>query len=506
MSRPPHPYVPRPLGYSVPGSRIWAPARIVLLALVIAMLVACGEDAGVSATPQPASEGVAAGAPAATSDVQTPKQGELTTQEYAEAMEAIVSRAEADDEIETAWDALFSGDLFSRDEIERIAALEASESWSEDDVRFAGEFAETMLQAVTDFYDVVLTVINRPIDEAASLGPPEHLSDLHGNFIATARETLQLAEAHVDTVKNASTEIGNREDLAGFQDIVNSLEIGSSNPELEQQAEELAARSDAACRALTERLEAELQRDVNICDAEEPDTASAETVVVSAPTAAATPEPTATAPRESAPAPDATSAETDRQALVALYNATDGPNWTNNGNWLSDRPLGEWYGVETDGGRVVALMLSENGLNGEIPAELGQLADLFWLDLFTNRLSGNIPRELGRLSYLIGLVLNDNQLTGAIPAELGQLPDLEHLRLDSNNLTGSIPPELGQLSNLDYLDLADNDLSGAIPAELGQLSLLTGLYLAGNDLSGCVPAELSDVDEHDLDDLDLPSC
>ena len=207
-----------------------------------------------------------------------------------------------------------------------------------------------------------------------------------------------------------------------------------------------------------------------------------------------------------APAPGSTSAETDREALVALYNATDGPNWMNNDNWLSDRPLDEWYGVDTEAGRVVLLELSENGLNGEIPAELGQLSDLAWLDLYTNQLSGDIPPELGQLSYLVGLALNDNQLTGAIPPELGQLSYLEHLRLDSNDLTGAIPANLGQLSNLDYLDLADNDLSGEIPAELGQLSLLTGLYLTGNDLSGCVTGALRDVDENDLDELGLPSC
>ena len=38
----------------------------------------------------------------------------------------------------------------------------------------------------------------------------------------------------------------------------------------------------------------------------------------------------------------------DRAALVALYNATDGPNWVINENWLTDAPLGEWYGVDTD--------------------------------------------------------------------------------------------------------------------------------------------------------------
>ena len=69
----------------------------------------------------------------------------------------------------------------------------------------------------------------------------------------------------------------------------------------------------------------------------------------------------------------------DRAALVALYNATDGPNWNDNTNWLTDAPLGEWYGVETDtSGRVVTLDLAGrveqgvrilHGLSGPIPPE-----------------------------------------------------------------------------------------------------------------------------------------
>ena len=93
-----------------------------------------------------------------------------------------------------------------------------------------------------------------------------------------------------------------------------------------------------------------------------------------APTATDTPVPTAaTAP----PAPSGP-AETDREALVALYNAADGEgNWPNQQNWLSDAPLDEWDGVTTnDDGRVIELALAYNGLSGEIPAELGSLSNL----------------------------------------------------------------------------------------------------------------------------------
>ena len=65
-------------------------------------------------------------------------------------------------------------------------------------------------------------------------------------------------------------------------------------------------------------------------------------------------------------------AASDREALVALYNATAGPNWKINNNWLSDVPISEWIDVTTDdNGRVIELYLGGNQLTGEIPAELG---------------------------------------------------------------------------------------------------------------------------------------
>ena len=104
----------------------------------------------------------------------------------------------------------------------------------------------------------------------------------------------------------------------------------------------------------------------------EPTTASAEPL----PTPAATAAPTSVA--TAAPPMVQTSSETDREALVALYNATGGPDWNNNNNWLSDVPIGEWSGVTTDdNGRVTRLLLfSGNQLSGEIPPELGNLANL----------------------------------------------------------------------------------------------------------------------------------
>ena len=90
-----------------------------------------------------------------------------------------------------------------------------------------------------------------------------------------------------------------------------------------------------------------------------------------------------------------TSPETDREALVALYNATGGPNWNSNHYWLSDVPISGWSGVNTDdNGRVNYLLRRDNQLSGEIPPDLGNLFNLTVLGLGNNQLSGCVPSSL----------------------------------------------------------------------------------------------------------------
>ena len=197
-------------------------------------------------------------------------------------------------------------------------------------------------------------------------------------------------------------------------------------------------------------------------------------------------------------------ADPDRAALVAFYNATDGPNWVNNENWLTDAPLGDWYGVETDDeGRVVVLSLAGNlenwpdvtphGLEGPIPPEIGSLGRLERLVLDNNDLTGPIPAELGNLGNLKRLYLNSNDLTGPVPVQLGGLASLERLYLDNNDLTGPIPTELGNLGNLKRLYLNSTGLTGSIPTQLGGLADLERLYLDSNGLTGPIPTELGNL-------------
>ncbi len=206
----------------------------------------------------------------------------------------------------------------------------------------------------------------------------------------------------------------------------------------------------------------------------------------------------------------------ERDALVAVYEGTGGAAWTDRTGWLG-APGTEcsWFGVGCDdqGATVTTLSLSANHLTGSLPAKLGGLTNLRYLDLSENALTGSIGSEITSLANLEGLLLTRNPMSGAIPsaigslkklrvlaldesgfegaipAEIGQLAALEELYLDQNRLT-SLPSSIGSLLNLEVLDAAGNQITGTIPKELGSLVALTGLYLQENRFTGSIPAEL----------------
>ena len=68
---------------------------------------------------------------------------------------------------------------------------------------------------------------------------------------------------------------------------------------------------------------------------------------------------------------------TDRAALVAFYNATGGPHWRNNSNWLSEAPIGEWQGITIDArGHATVPVLDDSQSTGQVPPESGDLTGL----------------------------------------------------------------------------------------------------------------------------------
>jgi predicted MPP superfamily phosphohydrolase len=193
-------------------------------------------------------------------------------------------------------------------------------------------------------------------------------------------------------------------------------------------------------------------------------------------------------------------------ALVELFNATNGTGWQRHDGWLRGDPCSTpgWYGVScvrvtertlphlwnsssSNVGGVTALHLSSNGLAGQIPTSLGEALapSLQLLDLSNNRLTGSLPTSLFAMPRLHTLFVEpetnytEHRLLGSLPASIGEasgLPSLRFLALSRNALTGSIPASLGSLSC---------HVVHASPSEVGCL-----IWLIGNQFSGPIPQSM----------------
>ncbi|KAJ1287362.1 hypothetical protein BS78_02G004100 [Paspalum vaginatum] len=145
------------------------------------------------------------------------------------------------------------------------------------------------------------------------------------------------------------------------------------------------------------------------------------------------------------------------------------------------------------------LDLSNNTLLGEIPKSLTQLKSLVTarqspgiaftsMPLYVKHNRSTSSRQYNQLSnFPPSLLLNDNGLNGTIWPEFGNLRELHVLDLSNNLISGSIPDALSRMENLEVLDLSSNNLSGSIPSSLTKLTFLSKFSVAHNHLVGQIP-------------------
>ena len=86
-----------------------------------------------------------------------------------------------------------------------------------------------------------------------------------------------------------------------------------------------------------------------------------------------------------------TTLQADRDALIALFNATGGSNWAFPINWNTNTPVNTWFGVGVANNRVVSLSLGGQNLTGTDISSVLALDALESLDLSRSQLSGAIP-------------------------------------------------------------------------------------------------------------------
>jgi hypothetical protein len=219
--------------------------------------------------------------------------------------------------------------------------------------------------------------------------------------------------------------------------------------------------------------------------------------------------------------------EAERAALMAIFNALDGPNWESHGYWGTEAPVTRWPKVMCDeNGHVVSLNLNDPGIKGSLPPEIGNLPYLTLLNLggpyvdchFTGSLpeeignltnlkrlqmdncpfEGRLPESLGNLSNLEGLYITycEKLAPGPIPFWIGNLAKLKVLQIYGHNFTGQLPESIGNLTNLEHLDIKHCSLDSTVPASFGNLRNLKFLRMSENgNLHGPIPASLSNLPE-----------
>eukprot|EP00803_Ostreobium_quekettii_P006080 evm.model.scf_1857.1 EVM.evm.TU.scf_1857.1 scf_1857:4103-7888(-) len=157
------------------------------------------------------------------------------------------------------------------------------------------------------------------------------------------------------------------------------------------------------------------------------------------------------------------------------------------GNSLNGTSLPDAFSARS---RIRVLKADRAGLAGPIPDSIAD-APLARLDLSNNNLNGSIPAMLGSSPVLELVSLGRNNLEGAVPSALAKSRTLRCLWLHRNALA-SLPEEWivgpeGSPSLVDVI-LARNKIQGTFPLSLARARNLLRLHVGWNFLGGTLPA------------------
>ncbi|WP_375562750.1 leucine-rich repeat domain-containing protein [Bernardetia sp. OM2101] len=185
----------------------------------------------------------------------------------------------------------------------------------------------------------------------------------------------------------------------------------------------------------------------------------------------------------------------DSLALVEIYQATDGRNWTT--PWQLNQSATTWSGVTIENKRIVALNLSSRGLVGELPSFLGRLSALKSLNISSNNLTGSLEMltSLSNLKSLSMAATKYKASYGNIPSIFGQMRQLTYLNIAQNGFTSPISDTTGffLLINLEELYIQSNSFAGSMQSEFGNFRKLKKFNLSASRFSGGLPNSLRNL-------------
>lgn len=160
-----------------------------------------------------------------------------------------------------------------------------------------------------------------------------------------------------------------------------------------------------------------------------------------------------------------------RTILEMIYKQTDGDHWNNNENWMSDKPLHHWKGVEIGLKDTLWINLSENNLKGSI--------DISNIEGF----------DKSKYPQNIKLSVRDNQLTSINLSE----HDIVDLDCSNNQLTSL---NVSGCTALEALDCTKNQLTSL---NVSGCTALEAIYCSNNKITSVIPDWFSQLINFDYD-------
>jgi len=171
----------------------------------------------------------------------------------------------------------------------------------------------------------------------------------------------------------------------------------------------------------------------------------------------------------------------ERTALVNLYLATSGEEWSQKWDFTKDPKY--WYGVKIKNGSVTEINLRGNALKGNFPPSVSGFSKLQKLDLSSNQLMVEIAPALSSLNNLVRLDISHNRLTGDPAAAIIPLFNLKEISIGNNNFAfADLNTFLQNFPALRVLDLSQLGLT-AVPSNISTLTSLESLNLSNNTIS-----------------------
>lgn len=205
--------------------------------------------------------------------------------------------------------------------------------------------------------------------------------------------------------------------------------------------------------------------------------------------------------------------ERELLALHDLYEQCGGRKWKHKRNWLTDRPVGKWYGVKTDdNGLVTHLYLELNNLTGCLPESIGEFREVRQVHLWNNQLTGCLPKSIGNWTQAQCVNVSCNNLTGALPGSIGNWTRIRDVGFYNNTFTGCLPSCIGNWTDIREFVISCNKFTGCLPESIGNWTSVRKVIIGWNDFSGCLPETIGAwnrrvyVDIRQCNMTKLPTC